>query len=185
MSDKDLGEGIENFEQEVENLKNKEFRLFGIKVTAVTIGVAFSLISAVIGSLYGAFVVYQDYMDMRERIATYEAPDMSGFQEQLSVLNTKLDNKLVQVESNLTVISKGYRTELDEIKVDLSRVEALSRDVDRNTAQTQRDLRNNVYALEQRVNDSLRQVDSDVRKVREDLEEKIQTVLENPLNNVD
>lgn len=185
MSNRDLGEGIENFEQEVESLKNKQFKLFGIRVTAVTIGMAFSLISAAIGSLYGAFVVYQDYMDMRERIAAYEAPDMSGFQEQLSVLNTRLDNKIIQMESNLEVISTGYRSELDEIKSDLAKVENLSREVDRNTAETQRDLRNNVYALEQRVNDSLRQVDSDVRKVREDLEKKIQTVLENPLNNVD
>ena len=185
MSNKDLGEGIENFEEEVENLKNKEFRLFGIKVTAVTIGMAFSLISAGIGSLYGAFVVYQDYMDMRERIETYEAPDLSGFQEQLSILNTRLDNKLIQVESNVEVIAKGYRAELDDIKSDLDNVENLARDVDDSVAETQRDLRNDVYELEQRVNDSLRQVDSDVRKVREDLEEKIQTVLENPLNDVD
>ena len=30
MSDKDLGEGLENFEQEVENLKNTKMKIFGI-----------------------------------------------------------------------------------------------------------------------------------------------------------
>lgn len=37
MSEKDLGQGLENFENEVEELKNKEFRIFGIKVTAITV----------------------------------------------------------------------------------------------------------------------------------------------------
>ena len=58
MSEKDLGQSLENMEEGVENLKNKEFRLFGIKVTAVTIGAAMTLISTGIGGLYGAFVVY-------------------------------------------------------------------------------------------------------------------------------
>ena len=90
MSDKDLGEMTENFEAEIENLKNKEFRLFGIKVTPVTIATAMTLISTGIGGLYGAFVVYQDYMDMKEQIQSYVAPDLSGFQEQLSVLDQRV-----------------------------------------------------------------------------------------------
>ena len=44
MSDKDLGQGLEDFEKEVEELKNKEFRIFGIKVTAVTATAALRLL---------------------------------------------------------------------------------------------------------------------------------------------
>src|SRR6056300_968419 len=113
MSDKDLGEMTENFEAEIDNLKNKEFRLFGIKVTAVTIGAAMTLISTGVGGLYGAFVVYQDYMDMKEQIQSYVAPDLSGFQEQLSVLEQK-----VQAAEDSVFESQGYirdvRTSLAE-----------------------------------------------------------------------
>lgn len=188
----DLGDSLDNIEEGVEELKNTKFKLFGLSMTPTTIGAAFALVSTVIGALYGSFEVYKDYMEMKEQIASYEAPDLSGFQEQLSVFNEKLDSnlstidsKLVQVESNLLVIRDSYREELDDIKSDLDKAEGLIRDTEDNTAKTQRELRNDVYGLEKRVNESLRTVDADVRKVRDDLEEKIRTVLENPLNDVE
>lgn len=181
----DLGESLDNIEEGVEELKNTKFKLFGLSMTPTTIGAAFALISTVVGALYGSFEVYKDYMEMKEQIQSYEAPDLSGFQEQLSVLNEKVESKLAQVESNVEVIRDSYRAELDDIKSDLDKAENLIRDVDDSVASTQRDLRNDVYGLEKRVNESLRQVDADVRKVRDDLEEKIQTVLENPLNDVE
>jgi hypothetical protein len=181
----DLGESLDNIEEGVEELKNTKFKLFGLSMTPTTIGAAFALVSTVIGALYGSFEVYKDYMEMKEQISSYEAPDLSSFQEQLSVLNEKMDSKLVQVESNLIVIRDSYRAELDDIKSDLDKAEGLIRDIDDNVAGTQRDLRNDVYGLEKRVNESLRTVDADVRKVRDDLEEKIRTVLENPLNDVE
>ena len=49
-------------------------------------------------------------------------------------------------------------------------------------AETTRELRDDVYALEERVNDTLRDVDSDLREMREDLENRIQQILDNPLN---
>jgi len=182
---KDLGESLDNIETSVEELKNAKFTLFGLSMTPTTIGAAFALISTVIGALYGSFEIYKDYMEMKEQIQSYEAPDLSGFQEQLSILNEKMDSKLMQVESNLIVIRDSYRAELDDIKSDLDKAEGLVRDIDDSVANTQRELRNDVYEVEKRVNESLRQVDSDVRKVREDLEEKIQTVLANPLNGVE
>lgn len=188
----DLGDSLDNIEDGVEELKNTKFKLFGMSMTPTTIGAAFALISTVVGGLYGSFEVYKDYMEMKEQIQSYEAPDLSGFQEQLSVLQEKLDSnlsqvssKLEQVESNLMVIRDSYREELDDIKSDLDKAEGVIRDIDDSVASTQRDLRNDVYGLEKRVNESLRTVDADVRKVREDLEEKIQTVLANPLNDVE
>jgi len=45
-----------------------------------------------------------------------------------------------------------------------------------------RELRDDVYALEERVNDSLRETDVELRAVRDDLEDRIQQILDNPLN---
>jgi len=188
MANKDLGESLESIDEGVENLKNTKMKIFGITMTPTNIGAAFALVSTVIGALYGSFEVYKDYMEMKEQIQSYEAPDLSGFQEQLSVLETKM----ATVGDNVAVIKDSYRDELDnlyadidDIKLDVDGVQDLVREVDDSVATTQRDLRNDVYELEQRVNESLRQVDDDVRDVREDLEEKIQTVLENPLNDVE
>src|SRR5210317_2499877 len=112
MANKDLGEGIENFEQEVDNLKNKEFRLFGIKMTAMTISAAFAIVSAGVGSLYGAFEVYKDYMEMKEQIQSYVAPDLSGIQEQMSVLSADVDG-LKEISASHVKIIDTYGDKLD------------------------------------------------------------------------
>lgn len=141
------------------------------------VGVVMALSTAV-GGLYGAFEFYKDYMDMKEQIQMYVAPDLSHFQEQLSVLDAKMST----IDENVIIIRDSYRMELDDIKKEIDNVESLTRIVDKNTADTQRDLRNNVYGLEQRVNDSLRTVDKDVRELRSELETKIEKILSNPLN---
>ena len=148
MADKDLGELTENFEEEIENLKNKEFRLFGIKVTAVTIGAAMTLISTGIGGLYGAFVVYQDYMDMKEQIQSYVAPDLSGFQEQLSVLEQK-----VQAAEDSVYESQGY---IRDVRT------ALAEDI-RTTEQLVGEVEDRMRSLETDIRDQLRLNDQDVQ----------------------
>jgi len=89
---KDLGEGLDKLDEEMENLKNKEFRILGIKVTAMTIGAALTVVSTAIGGLYGSFMVYTDYMDMKEQIMEYEAPDMSGIEQELAVTREELQS---------------------------------------------------------------------------------------------
>ena len=101
-NEKDLGKGIENFEKEVENLKNKEFKIFGIKVTAVTISMAIGLISSGIGALYGAFVAYQDYMNMKEKIENYSSPDLSGIEQKIAVADETIDRKSTRLNSSHT-----------------------------------------------------------------------------------
>ena len=148
MSDKDLGEMTENFEAEIDNLKNKEFRLFGIKVTAVTIGAAMTLISTCIGGLYGAFVVYQDYMDMKEQIQSYVAPDLSGFQEQLSVL----DQRVTAAEDSVFE-SQGYIRDVRN---------GLAEDI-RTTENLVSEVEDRMRELETDVRDQLRLNDQDVQ----------------------
>ena len=43
-------------------------------------------------------------------------------------------------------------------------------------------MRDDVYALEERVNDSLREINNELRVMRDDLEERIERILDNPLN---
>ena len=50
----------------------------GGRMVAVAMG-----LSTLVGGLYGGFGVYKDYMDMKEMIQSYVAPDLSGFQEPL------------------------------------------------------------------------------------------------------
>ena len=166
MSDKDLGESLENMEEGIENLKNKEFRLFGIKVTVVTITMALSLVSAGVGSLYGGFVVYTDYMDMRERISEYEAPDLSGFQEQLSVLEEKV---LAQTEV--------LNVEMNAVKEEVKLMDQNMSDTGERVSDIKNDLRDDLVRMEKiidQVEDDVKETESDVRQMIQNAEERFE-----------
>ena len=97
MADKDLGEELENIEEGIENLKNKEFKLFGIKMTPTTIGMAIAALGSVLGALYGGFTMYQKV----EEIANL---DVGAFEQQMELIDQKIDNQqklLDSIEQNL------------------------------------------------------------------------------------
>ena len=177
MSDKDLGEGIEKFEEEIEGLKNKEFRLFGVKMTAMTISAAFAIISAGLGSLYGAFEVYKDYMEMKEQIQSYVAPDLSGINERLTAVDKKMEGIAANVEQ-----STEYTNEIkNDLKSDIRRVEKVVEGVERSTKQQQREVYIDLKMARDEMRDLQKEVDRGLKEVRTDLEKKLKEALDNPL----
>jgi len=93
MADKDLGEELEN----LEGLKDKEFRLFGLKMTVTTIGVAITALGSLLGALYAGFTMYQKV----EEIANL---DVGAFEQQMQLIDQKIDNQqklLESIEQNL------------------------------------------------------------------------------------
>jgi len=150
MSEKDLGEELENLEEGVENLKNKEFKLFGIKMTPMTIGAAFAALSSVIGALYAGFTMYQQI----EEIASL---DLASYQQQMT-----------ETSQQIEIQSKLLRSIEDNL----------------------RDTKQLTYDIEKRVNDKVvnfeRKMDRFEQKVdknKEELEDKLQKALDNPLAN--
>jgi uncharacterized protein YukE len=94
---KDLGEEIENVEEELENLKNKDFLIFGIRMTPMTLGAAFAGISTILGSLYAGFLMYQKV----EEVANL---DVGAYEQKMELIDQKLNNQqklLSSIESNL------------------------------------------------------------------------------------
>jgi len=177
MSDKDLGEGIEKFEEEIEGLKNKEFRLFGVKMTAMTVSAAFALISAIVGSLYGAFEVYKDYMEMKEQIQSYVAPDLSGINERLTAVDKKIEGIAANVQQ-----STEYTNEIkNDLKGDIRRVEKVVEGVERSTKEQQRQVDADLKTARNEMRDLQKEVDRGLKEVRTDLEKKLKEALDNPL----
>ena len=183
MAEKDLGEGLEQLEDGIENLKNKEFKILGIKVTAVTIGAAFGLVSTVIGGLYGAFTVYNDYMDMKEQIQSYVAPDLSGLEEQLSVI----EEKMRAAEDSVIQATDYARDIRNDLKEDVTRVEDLVDRLKDDVRSTEKEVREMIDLADQRFDtkrDQLYQdTDREMRELEARLSNKIQLALDNPLSN--
>jgi len=74
------------------------------------------------------------------------------------------------------------REDLDRVREDADEVDTFVRTIDESTNETQRDLRNDVYAMETELNDRLRELDAEMREMRDEMEEKIERILDNPLN---
>ena len=94
----------------------------GVKVKAGgTLGKVFmygTAIATVVGGLYGGFEVYKDYMDMKKKIESYTAPDLSGFDKKLAVLKEEMLSLKTEVQAKEELIQDA-RDYTKEIKTDL------------------------------------------------------------------
>jgi prophage DNA circulation protein len=198
----DLGEGLDNFEEEVENLKNTKMKLFGITMTPTTIGALFALLGAIGGSLYGAFEVYKDYMDMKEIVQNIDVDVIENrnaqIETQLNNTKTEISVQLASIQKQLDDADKRAR----ENKVDLvDRINVLDgqvRRVERLVRETEGEVRQIVQNAEERFDnkrDALQNqydtkasqlrdtTDQKIKDVEDRLNSKLQRALDNPLAN--
>lgn len=210
--EKDLGKEIENFEQEIKDLKNKEFKLFGIKVTAVTISAAIALLSSGIGGLYGAFLVYHDYMDMKDKIANYVTPDLSEFDKRLAVIEEGSAKAQAAIEEGANKTADYTRDIKNDLKADIRRLEKVVEDVERtNKAQARevdkavaeakteiraaqkqvdtaantlnREVQTAMRNMDKQLKEQDREVDQKMKSLERKMEDNLKKALDNPLAN--
>ena len=197
MADKDLGESLENMEEGIENLKNKEFRVLGIKVTFMSVTALVTVIGTVIGSLYGGFLMYQK---IEEAIAFVE--QQQEYEEKIN----SYDGRMQLIETKLEE-AVGYTNEIkNDLKGDIRRIEGVVDTVERTNKETTRDVQTDIRAfrvemktLDRELREDLKAQDKDIRdtvakqdkavrdrmdQVEADLNKKLQEALDNPLNDM-
>jgi len=206
MADKDLGEMTENFEAEVENLKNTKMKLFGITVTPTTIMGALTLVGALLGTLYGAFESYKAFQDMAEKLETldleavearnvaietklndaidYTRDIKDGLREdvmQMEALVERLEDKVDKSEDRVKDAQDAIETHLETIRGEMNQVQkdvtASIREVEGVIRESEKDVRNTMRETEDRI-------DTDMRQLDKDINEKLQEALDNPLNDM-
>jgi cysteinyl-tRNA synthetase len=151
---KDVNAKIDEAEATVKKYASKDtvISIGGYEFTPAKLMVAFTLVSSILGGLYGTFEVYKDYQSMKKRIAEYVAPDLSVFDKRLAV---------IEETSNKT---NDYTRDIkNDIKNDIRRLETVVEGVERSQKQSQRE------------------TDQDVRQLRKEIDSKIQKALDNPL----
>ena len=151
-----------------------EVEFAGLKVSGGRLLLAIPFAGSVVAAMWGGFELYQRLLTAEQAVTEYVSPDFSNYDEALAVIDTKMSN----VES----LTEALERELDRLQADIDVVESIARSTDDTVAEATRELRDDVYALEERVNDSLRDINSELRTMRDDLEERIERILDNPLN---
>lgn len=149
---KDIDSQVDKLEAAVD--PNTVISIGGYNFTPAKLMIAGGIISSILGGLYGAFEVYKDYMDMKQKITEYVAPDLSELNKKIEVLTTKSDQ------------SFEYTKEINTgLKSDIRRIEKIVEQVERDSKQSQRE------------------TDKDVRELRKEIDQKIKQALDNPLAN--
>lgn len=180
MADKDLGESLENMEEGIENLKNKEFRILGFKVTFVSLSALAAVIGSVVGALYFGFTMYQKI----EEVANL---DVGAFEQRMEVIETKLDEAIDYTRD----IKSGLRDDILSIEKQVDRTEDMVReseekvrDIVQNAEErfeNKRDALQNDY--DQKASQLRDTTDRKIQDVEDRLNKKLQRALDNPLAN--
>jgi hypothetical protein len=141
------------------------------------IAIIFAAITTVVGSLWGGFQVYQQFLTMQEVTAAYVAPDLSGIEGRISVL----DERVTSVER----LTKGNSEALNYLTGSISSsvgatrqtVDAVSSSVRNSDAQN--------MSMQRAIIDQLREQDREQQRRIKELETetaaRIQKTLANPL----
>ena len=139
--------------------KDTVIAIGGYEFTPAKLMVAFTLVSSILGGLYGTFEVYKDYQGMKKKIAEYISPDL-----------TEVYKKLAVIEDNSQKTSDYTRDIKNDLKNDIRRLEGVVEQVERSSKQSARE-----------ATEAQKEVDREIRTVRKEIDNKIQKALDNPL----
>ena len=175
-----------------------EVEFAGVKFRGGKIFVIITALSTLGGGLYAGFEFWKDYMDMKEKIERYVAPDLSGFDKKLAVLRSDMD-ALQKIEKVIEDSAIQTRDEARTIKVDLKReivrTEKLVESVERRVKGIQDDTRKMIDKendrndkLRERIQNRMDSIDDSLtnkmKTLEEDLNNKVKKALNNPLNSM-
>jgi len=187
---KDVNKKIDDAEAAVKKYASKDtvISIGGYEFTPAKLMVAFTLVSSILGGLYGTFEVYKDYQSMKKKIAEYTAPDLSGF-----------DKRLAVIEENSQKSSDYTRDIKTDLKNDIRRNESVTEQVERSVKQAQRETeaemrqarkdvredldkaRAEVNAIRREMAEARKEISREVEQLKKEVDNKIQKAIDNPL----
>ena len=139
--------------------KDTVISIGGYEFTPAKLMIAFTIASSTLGGLYGAFEVYKDYQSMKKKIASYEAPDLSGF-----------DKRLAVIEENSSKTSDYTRDIKTDLKNDIRRNESVTEQIERSVKTAQRETENEMRDMRKAVREDLERARAEANQIRRDME---------------
>jgi dsDNA-specific endonuclease/ATPase MutS2 len=186
----DLNKKVEELETAAKQYASKDtvISIGGYEFTPAKLMVVFTLVSSLLGGLYGAFEVYKDYQGMKKKIAEYVSPDLSQFDKRLAIIEEN--------SSKTTDYTRDIKTDL---KQDIRRNESVTEQVERSVKQAQRETeqetrqarkdvredldkaKSEVNAIRKEMADARREISREVEILKKEVDSKIQKAIDNPL----
>lgn len=161
--------------------KMAEIEVGGVKFTGGKMFAVITALSTLGGVAWGAFEFYNDYRNMKEQIQEYVAPDLSGINERISVM----EEQVINAVDNTRTIKLDLKRDIQNIETQVDRVEKIVKDTQDSIDATLREVEIVNRESEKDTRDRMREtedrIDAAMEKLEKKLGEQIQEALDNPL----
>jgi hypothetical protein len=141
----------------------------GYDFTPAKLMVAATILSSVLGALYGAFEVYKDYIVMKKKIAEYVSPDFSEFDKRLAVIEENSTKTAQAVQEGSDKTAEYTRDIKNDLKGDIRRLEKVVEEVERNNKQISRDVDKAIAEAKTEIRAAQKQVDTASTQLNKDV----------------
>lgn len=193
---KDVNAKIDEAETAVKKYASKDtvISIGGYEFTPAKLMVAFTLVSSLLGGLYGCFEVYKDYMGMKKKIAEYVTPDLTEIYKKMEVLDANT-SKMVEYTESIKGDLKNDVRRLEGVvenverssKTDQRLTDATVKDIKRENDATVKEIRRYTDETIRDVNREMvknqKETTAEIRALRSEVDMKIKKALDNPLSN--
>ena len=157
-----------------------EIEYSGIKIGGSKLLLIVPLLATIIGGLWGGFELYSRYLSMEEKIQTYVAPDLSGFDKRIELIKTEvgmIEKEMQMVLEEITLVADVAKELKNDLRGDVRRIEKIVED-------TEQRVKNDSREFQADLETAIDGVEKDMKDLEERVELKINKSLNNPLNKV-
>ena len=193
---KNVNAKIDEAEAAVKKYASKDtvISIGGYEFTPAKLMVAATLVSSILGGLYGVFEVYKDYMGMKDKIAKYVTPDLTEIYKKMEVLDANT-SKMVEYTDTIKIDLKGDVRRLESVVENVERssktdqrltdsgMKEIKRDVDGTVKEIKRDVDATLKDINRELVKNQKEQQSEIRALRAEVDNKIKQAIDNPLAN--
>ena len=176
-----------------------ELEVAGIKFRGGKIFLVLTALTTAGGGLWGGFEFYKDYLNMKEQIQNYVAPDLSEFDKNIALTKEEMSSKTELIQTEIDMLMQEMEMMMAEIRLvsdvanelkndlrqDVRRVEKIVNDVEQQTKEDSRESAQELKITIKDIEDDMKKLEADIKEAQAELEEKIdkriKRALENPL----
>ena len=168
---KDVNKTIDDAQAAVKKYASADtvISIGGYEFTPAKLMVAFTLVSSILGGLYGAFEVYKDYVGMKKKIAEYVTPDLTEFDKRLSVQEEGTVKAQKSIEDGANKTAEYTRDIKNDLKSDLRRLEKVVEEVERTNKQQAREIDRAINEAKAEIRAAQKQVDVAANQLNKDV----------------
>ena len=177
-----------------------ELEFAGVKFKGGKIFVILTALGTLMGGAWGVFEFYKDYLNMKDTISAYVAPDLSEFDKNIALTKEEMKSKtdLLQTEiemlmgememmmSEIRLVSDVANELKNDLRQDVRRVEKIVNDVEQQVKEDARDNSKDLKITVDTIEEDMSKLQSDLeekmKELQESIDKQIKLTLANPLS---